>query len=363
MTECYTVASAPFEAACKIDSLPEGSAARRLHGHSYLARVRASLPSDWAHFSGAEVTDLQTLLQQKVAPLDHRYLNDIIETPTNENIARWLDTQWQGASIDKIGVQSTAHEGVDIDQQGVAHSWKRFRFEAAHQLPNVPAGHQCGRMHGHGFEVILHAHQSLNQQAMGVDLDVLEQQWATLQPQLHLRCLNDIKGLENPTSERLCAWIWQKLKPSFSALSWVSVYETATAGSHYDGVEFRIWKEFNFDSAIRLKKAPQDSPFSQLHGHSYLARLHVQAPLDTVMGWTVDYGDVKLRFKPVVEQLDHHDLSKIESLQEGSTRDIALLIKQLLAPSLPQMNRIDLYEQQGNGTVLNWGPASPALPI
>ena len=29
--------------------------------------------------------------------------------------------------------------------------YKDFSFEAAHRLPNVPAGHKCARLHGHSF--------------------------------------------------------------------------------------------------------------------------------------------------------------------------------------------------------------------
>ncbi|MFT5260009.1 MAG: 6-pyruvoyltetrahydropterin/6-carboxytetrahydropterin synthase [Saprospiraceae bacterium] len=363
MQKCYTVVNAPFEAACKIDSMAADAPASRLHGHSYLARIRAELPQSWGQFVGSEVDELHQQLLATVAPLDHRYLNDIINNPTNENIVRWLNGQLGDLSLEKTGVQSTSHEGVDLDSAGRTHSWKRFRFEAAHQLPNVEPGHQCGRMHGHGFEVILHAHQQLEDAAMGVNLDTLQLHWSRIEPLLNRTCLNNIAGLENPTSEHLCRWIWEQLKSALNELSWVSVYETATAGSHYDGKNFRIWKEFNFDSATHLADAPQDHLLAGLHGHSYLARLHIQAPLDEVLGWTVDYGDVKKLFKPTLDQLDHHDLSINGQIPDGSTRAIAQYIKQEIVTELPQLNRIDLYEQPGCGVVLSWSDESPALPV
>ncbi len=362
MQKRYTVVNAPFEAACKIDSL-HPAPARRLHGHSYLARIRAELPSNWGQFKGVEVNQLRQHLIDAVAPLDHRYLNDIIANPTNENIVRWLGKSLGALSLNKVGIQSTAHEGVDLDHQGQAHSWKRFRFEAAHQLPFVEPGHQCGRMHGHGFEVILHAHQQLESEAMGVDIDLFRLHWNKVAPQLHLACLNEITGLENPTSEHLCNWIWNQIKPQFPQLSWVSVYETASAGSHYDGKDYRIWKEFNFDAATTLNKAPNGHAYANLHGHSYLARLHLQAPLDTVFGWTVDYGDVKKIFKPIADQLDHHNLATNSSIDDGSTLSIAKYIKTQVESSLPQLNRVDLYETPGCGVVLSWAAESPALPV
>ena len=82
----------------------------------------------------------------------------------------------------------------------------------------------------------------------------------------------------------------------------MTVYETVTAGCHYDGEHYRIWKEQRFESALSLNKN------NSLHGHSYLIRLHLSCPLDEVMGWTMDYGDVKEIFKPTLSQLDHYYL-------------------------------------------------------
>ncbi len=72
-------------------------------------------------------------------------------------------------------------------------------------------------MHGHGFEVILHADQDLNGRDMGVDFDELESRWRPLYEELHLACLNGIEGLENPTSEMLSSWLWEHLKPSLGS--------------------------------------------------------------------------------------------------------------------------------------------------
>ena len=111
-------------------------------------------------------------------------------------------------------------------------------------------------MHGHGFEVILHADQDLHGRDLGVDFDRLGELWRPLHATLHHACLNDLPGLDNPTSERLAAWLWQRLQPELPPLSWVTVYETASAGCHYDGRHYRIWKEQTFESAVRLRQAP-----------------------------------------------------------------------------------------------------------
>ncbi|WP_242445782.1 6-pyruvoyl trahydropterin synthase family protein [Chromatium okenii] len=135
------------------------------------------------------------------------------------------------------------------------------------------------------------------------NLDAL---WQPLHAELHHACLNDISGLENPTSELLAQWLWQRFAPQLPTLRRVTVCETATAGCHYDGQQFRIWKEQRFESAVQFPDAPAGDGRRRLHGHSYLLRLLLSAPLDAVLGWTVDYGDVKTLFTPVYRQLDHH---------------------------------------------------------
>ncbi|MFO1372757.1 MAG: 6-carboxytetrahydropterin synthase [Candidatus Competibacteraceae bacterium] len=358
----YTIAAVPFEAARQVDILPVGHRARRLHGHSFLARVRAALPADWAPFPGAETDTLVQRLQTAVAPLDYCRLNDHLAVPTDEHLARWLRVRLDVPGIETVGIQSTRDQGANLDGREHAHIWRRFRFEAAHQLPNVPAGHPCGRLHGHGFEIILHAQQALENQDMGVDFDQLGENWAPLHAELHHTCLNDLPGLDNPTSERLATWIWRRLQPNLPPLSWVTVYETATAGCHYDGQHYRIWKEQRFESALRLIRAPTGDPHSRLHGHSYRIRLHLTAPLDEVMGWTVDYGDVKAQFEPIYRELDHHRLDRLAGLDDTDLASLLRWIKAALADRLPLLDRIDLEQTPGCGALLCWGNAGPALP-
>ena len=197
---------------------------------------------------------------------------------------------------------------------------------------------------------------------MGLDFDQLGAVWAPLQAQLHHACLNDIPGLENPTSELLAHWLWQRLKPDLPALSWITVYETATAGCHYDGRHYRIWKEQRFEAALRLRRAPDGDPRRRLHGHSYLLRLHLTAPLDQVLGWTVDYGDVKALFKPVYERLDHHRLNDLPRLRDADPGEPGALDARGDGRRLPQLDRIDLHETPGCGAALCWGDLGPALP-
>ena len=357
------VAAAPFEAACRVDCLPEGHRASRLHGHSFLGEVRAALPKDWAPFPGAEVDSLSRHLSQCVSVLDYSDLNKTIPTPTDENIARWIRRNLTVPGISVVGVQSTTHSGVDLDARDHAHVWRRYIFQSAHQLPNVPNGHKCGRMHGHGFEVILHADQDVGTRDLSIDYDHLDALWAPIHEELDHACLNDIPGLENPTSENISAWIWNRLKPILPELSWVTVYETGSCGAHFDGHHYRIWKELTLDSAVRLKHAPEGDKRRRIHGHTFTLRLHLHAPLDQVHGWTVDFGDVKAVFDPIFKQLDHQPLHKVMDDRDADVASIARYIKELVAMQLPQIDRIDLNSTRGCGVILHWGELGPALPI
>ncbi|MCU7834164.1 MAG: 6-carboxytetrahydropterin synthase [gamma proteobacterium symbiont of Taylorina sp.] len=372
----YYIASASFEAACQINILPEIHPAAQLHGHSYNASVRipfATLDDELSFIRERKeaVNFLKDHLQSTVKPLNYTFLNQKIPVPTDENLARWIhreisSSEISRSAIDRVAIQSTDDSGVDLDNNNQAHIWRRYRFEAAHQLPNVPAGHPCGRMHGHGFEVILHANQDLKQaydeEDMGIDFVHIDEYWEKLHEQLDYNCLNDINGLENPTSEVLAHWIWQQLKTDFTQLSWVTVYETHTSGCHYNGDHYRIWKEQRFESALKLSQVGENDKRRRLHGHSYLIRLHLTAELDEVMGWTVDYGDVKSLFSPIYDQLDHHRLDLLEGMEEANVTHLLYWIKDKMADVLPQLDRIDLFETPGCGAILCWGEEGPALP-
>jgi 6-pyruvoyltetrahydropterin/6-carboxytetrahydropterin synthase len=114
--------------------------------------------------------------------------------------------------------------------------FKRFTLEAAHRLPNVPAGHKCARLHGHSFQVELRVSGEPGSECGWVmDFADLKAAFAPIHARLDHHYLNDIEGLENPTSERLAAWIWEQLKPAVPLLSEIVVHETCTSGCRYRG--------------------------------------------------------------------------------------------------------------------------------
>lgn len=358
-----TVATASFESARSVALLPTGHRCRELHGHSFQASVFAELQRNWAPFPGGEVRALQRRLEEVLKPLNYAHLNKLINAPTDENISRWVRKELALSGTDRIAVQSTGHQGVDLDRDGMAHVWRRYKFQAAHQLPMVPAGHKCGRMHGHGFEVIVHANQDLGSRPLSIDYDHLDEIWAPLHFELNYKCLNDIDGLTNPTSELISSWLWQRIRPALPELSWITVFETGACGANFDGHNYRIWKDFTLDSAVQLKRAPAGAPEGALHGHTFKLRLHLSAPLDTVMGWTIDFGDVKSIFDPVFKALDHQPLHEKAELSDGDTASIAEWIYKTTKVSLPELIRVDLFETEGCGSVVTEDMEGPALPV
>lgn len=116
------------------------------------------------------------------------------------------------------------------------HIFKRFQIEAAHYLPNLPEDHKCRRMHGHSFRIEVHVAGDLDPKLGWVmDFADVGEAFKPLFDQLDHRLLNDIEGLENPTSEQLAKWIWARLEDKLPGLSKVVVQETCTAGCVYTG--------------------------------------------------------------------------------------------------------------------------------
>jgi 6-pyruvoyltetrahydropterin/6-carboxytetrahydropterin synthase len=114
--------------------------------------------------------------------------------------------------------------------------YKEFRFESAHRLPNVPAGHKCSRLHGHSFKGVIYVEGEIDERAGWImDYGDIKEVFRPIYEQLDHNYLNDIDGLENPTSEVLAKWIWDRLKPDLPGLSRVVINETCNSGCIYRG--------------------------------------------------------------------------------------------------------------------------------
>lgn len=113
---------------------------------------------------------------------------------------------------------------------------KTFMFEAAHRLPRLPPEHKCFRLHGHSFRADVHLEGPVDPETGWlVDFADINYAFAPLYQVLDHNYLNEIDGLENPTSENLAIWIWDRLKSSLPQLSRIVVAETCNARCEYEG--------------------------------------------------------------------------------------------------------------------------------
>ena len=113
---------------------------------------------------------------------------------------------------------------------------KTFGFESAHSLPNVPGGHKCARVHGHSFRCVVRVEGPVGDDT-GWVMDFADLK-AAVQPTIEAldhRYLNDIDGLENPTSEVVARWIWNRIADSLPGLAAIEVHETCTSACTYRG--------------------------------------------------------------------------------------------------------------------------------
>ena len=114
--------------------------------------------------------------------------------------------------------------------------YKEFSIEAAHRLPHVPEGHKCARLHGHSFHVIVTVTGELGAHSGWVcDFSAIATAWLPLHQLLDHRYLNEVEGLENPTSELLAVWVWERLVGTLPGLYSVEVSETCSSAALYRG--------------------------------------------------------------------------------------------------------------------------------
>lgn len=200
---------------------------RRLHGHSYIAEIVAAGTVNenfgWLVDYGEITAKFAPLYKQ----LDHYSLDDIpgLANVHVDGVRAWI--------IERLRPELPQLKDVRVRVVGpcayvpvkVWGARVRFGFEAAHFLPRLPDDHKCKRMHGHSFSVEVAFADSTNADTLLHDV----------YRALDHRCLNDVEGLENPTSEHVSRWIWEFVRGRGAELHAVSVAETCTARCEYHG--------------------------------------------------------------------------------------------------------------------------------
>jgi 6-pyruvoyltetrahydropterin/6-carboxytetrahydropterin synthase len=112
-----------------------------------------------------------------------------------------------------------------------------------------------------------------------------------------------------------------------------------------------LYKEFTFDSAHFLPNVPEGHQCARMHGHTYYVKIILDGPLDSHLGWVVDFADVKKAWEPLKKILDHHLLNEIPGLENPTAEHIAVWIWDKLKPSLPLLSAIELKETPTTGII------------
>ena len=113
--------------------------------------------------------------------------------------------------------------------------FKEFTFEAAHKLPFVPLNHKCSNLHGHSFKARVCVQGPVNELGWVMDFADLKKKCGQCIEKLDHAYLNEIPGLENPTSENIAIWIWENIEKKLHGLLSVEVQETCNSGCIYEG--------------------------------------------------------------------------------------------------------------------------------
>lgn len=117
-----------------------------------------------------------------------------------------------------------------------------------------------------------------------------------------------------------------------------------------------IFREFTFDAAHHLEHLPEGHKCARIHGHTYRLRVFLEGPLDPVVGWVVDFAEVKRVVEAVLEPLDHHLLNDVPGLEQPTTERIIVWLWDRLRADLPQLVRLELWENTTSGAVYAGAP-------
>lgn len=215
-------------------------------------------------------------------------------------------------------------------------------ISCAHFLPNVEKGHKCGSLHGHDFAISVLLLLAPKGSLDDLVTTVLEK----LSP-LENTLLNDIKGLENPTSEIFSKWIYYKHKSKIINILEVTILETKTAGSTFDGSkQWKSHKNFDMECAI-----PFNGGYS---GHSYQVTLGIAGDINLDAGWSIDFSVIKALFKEDYKIIDHHELGELLDCKE---MDCFKLAKFVFDKMKPKINILTYVEVKGlNNETWNYKP-------
>lgn len=339
-----------FEAALSFDGIGIPEKFKRFHGHSYKFTISESNTIKQENAIFPRLVQINDSIKNR---LDYQNINKTtgLSLPNDAFLIQWIINEFNNNEINYLSLKSTSDSGVYWEKNSGFNGFWETLIHSAHFLPNLPENHKCHNLHGHNFKIVLGWKSEC--------ADNLMPYWSVKEIfnpfflRLHQKILNDIPGLENPTSEGLCFWLWEKIKIVFPELSSVTVYETATSGCTYRGNNWESFKELNMDCAI-------DGP-KGIMGHSYIIKLFVTGKLDPTFNWTLDFGEIKNRFAPFYKMIDHKYLSQVEGLispdkQKNLLLELALWIFKRLQGAIPILSAVQIEDTPESGIFLKITP-------
>lgn len=105
---------------------------------------------------------------------------------------------------------------------------KRFTFDAAHCLPKLPTGHKCANLHGHTYVVELRFYGPVDERGFVMDYEKIDEAWQPIHADLDHKYLNDVPGLEQPSTEVLAHWMWRRLGGTWPSLNMIHIEESSS---------------------------------------------------------------------------------------------------------------------------------------
>ena len=225
--------TATFNAAHFVPTYPDEKG-RRLHGHTFSVDVLLEGPVDSEYGWLMDFGQIRQAFSPIVERLDHSYLNEIegLEDHTVQTIGPWIFERLKPSLplLDDVFVrvlgdlEYTPRTLLEDENLSLPERFS-FTLESAHQLPRSGVTHKCSRLHGHSFRIEVAANSMIH----------LFPHLKRVHDRLDHRHLNEIEGLDNPTSENLAMWIWRLLREEISDLRLVVVRESPESACVYRG--------------------------------------------------------------------------------------------------------------------------------
>lgn len=112
-----------------------------------------------------------------------------------------------------------------------------------------------------------------------------------------------------------------------------------------------IFKKFSFDSAHALPNVPEGHKCKNIHGHTYHLTVFIEGKLDPLLGWVMDFGDLKAIIDPLIKRIDHKYLNELEGLENPTCEIFARWIWHEIVADIPGLKKIELNETPTSGAL------------